>query len=336
MYFVHPKIKLVRNPLLLIRAIFKPSQIEKVKRELNSYFPNKQIIFTPMGRAGFELIIQKYNLSNNELIMPAYICADSFEPLLRKYQIKPILVDIDLKTFNPKISEIKRKINQQTKAILINHTYGLPFDFRELLKLDPRPLIIEDCSHSFGAKLGIKSVGNIGDVSFLSLYKQFPTIKGGILILPQKDAAPKSKLNKISLNLLSASLKKFPQELAKRQELAVHFQKKLEELGFFVQEPKNNIFTYLTALLPEKIIKKRAMLCQLLGKRGVDLARVWHKPIVLSKGAQKEFDINPNQFPNSLKASHSVVNFPLQSYFTKKDIEKIVNNLKTALKQIRA
>src|SRR3989344_7488671 len=97
MFFVHPQIKLNN---------FKKINLAQ---KIESYFPGKQLIFTDMGRSAFKLIIEKLNLKDSEMIMPAYIC-DIFRPILEKYNIKPIFLDIDLETFHIKIEEIEKKI----------------------------------------------------------------------------------------------------------------------------------------------------------------------------------------------------------------------------------
>src|SRR3989344_8921617 len=148
MFFVHPQIKLNK---------FKKVNLAQ---KLESYFPGKQLVFTDMGRSAFKIIIEKLNLQNSEIMMPAYIC-DIFAPILEQYNIKPIFLDIDLKTFHVKIEDILRKITPQTKAILVCHTYGLPFDVDGLRSNLPSYLsggstsditIIEDCAHAFSVK----------------------------------------------------------------------------------------------------------------------------------------------------------------------------------------
>ena len=344
-YFVHPKIKLVKNPFKIIGAFLKPLDLEKLDKQLSFYFPSKQFTFFALGRIAFEEIIKKYHLRNTHLMMPAFIC-DTFFPILKKYHIKPIFLDIDLDTFNISHKTIKQKINDEVKAILINHAYGLPNDMLEIkrmlnnLNLAQKPLIIEDLSHSFGAKINEQFVGNFSDVAFGSLYKQFPVIKGGLLIEPQSQTVAqttsRSKLNKIILNLFSSCLQKLEQDLVKRQSLALFFQKELRQFGFQTQNSENNVFTYLSALTPNALTVKRNQLRQIMQKKGTRLGRVWHKPIILNEQAQKHYQIKPADFPNTIEASQRIINFPLQNDFSKKDIICIAKKLKSALEKIRA
>lgn len=344
MYFVHPQIKL--------------SGLKKIdfKQKIASYFPGKQLVFTDMGRSAFKLIIEKLNLQNSEIIMPAYIC-DIFAPILKQYNIKPIFLDIDLSTFHIKTEEIERKITPNTKAILVCHTYGLLFDTEKIRNLGLT--IIEDCAHAFGIKP--KS-----DIAFFSLYKQFPALRGGLLVCPQdwkieplpktsfsfrdllslancfpifsflfkkfgNEIAPKiirrekmpnpSGINQASLRLFSASLDNFEKTLENRIKMALIFQEKLKELDFEVQKSEDNVFCYLSAMVPKNMQEKRDVIVQKLRKYGVFCTRIWHTPIVLD---QKEF-------PNAFEAAKRIINFPLQNHYREKDIKEMIAKLHKAL-----
>ncbi|MFH1820675.1 MAG: DegT/DnrJ/EryC1/StrS family aminotransferase [Candidatus Nealsonbacteria bacterium] len=371
MYFVHPQISL-RNLIRAKLALLKKTDQEKLIKKLSSYLPERQFVFTDMGREAFKIIIEQMNLQDSEMILPAYIC-DIFYPILTHYRIKPVFVDIDLKTFNVKPEEVASKVSPRTKSILISHTYGLPFDVSRIKK--PGLIVIEDCAHSFGAK-----TGNAGDVAFFSLYKQFPSLRGGMLACPKdwKIDLPKTsfrlrefisflncfsffafvfkklgakgfgeeiakkmvrkgrpgKINRVSLNLFSEFLEDFEKSLLKRKELAFLLQKELLASGFFVQAGDNNVFCYLSALVPEKLKDRRDEIVKKLKKYNVFCTRIWHTPIILNKEAQKEYQINLGEFPNTIEIAQRIINFPLQSHYTEKDIKKIIKAIRTVLKEI--
>lgn len=363
MYFVHPQIN--PAPFSILKSIGSLSSFKrcgvKLSESLYTYFPGKQLVFTDMGRSAFKIIIEKLNLQNSEILMPAYIC-DIFRPILEKYNIKPIFLDIDLKTFNIKPEEISRRISPKTKAILVSHTYGLPVDIQQVRQEAGQLLIIEDCAHSFGAQ-----TGNLGDVAFFSIYKQFPTLRGGMLVCPPDwqielpktsfnfrdfisflncfsffaflfkkygaKVAPKivrkeklseaAGLNKFSLWLFSGFLCDFERSLGRRKELALFFQAELKKLGFEVQESENNVFCYLSALVPVRLKEKRDKIVERLRKYRVFCTRIWHTPVILSE-----------EYPNTMEAARRIINFPLQNHYTEKDIKKMIVAIKKTVDQI--
>lgn len=368
MFFVHPQIRF--RQIAMAKFVFvKKVNLSKLFAKLSSFFPGKQMVFTDMGRTAFRLAIKNLGLENAEILMPAYIC-DIFGPILKEYNVKPVFLDIDLKTFNIRIEEIEKKITSDTKAILVSHTYGLPNDMEQIVSLARKHnlKIIEDCAHTFGAKYQGKYVGNFGDVAFLSLYKQFPALRGGLLICPKDwqislpktrfnfrdfisfmnyfspyawffkkfggNIAPKmlrkeklafpAGLNYISINLFASFLKGFEKRLEKRKELACFFQEELQKLGFEVQEPKNNVFCFVSALVPEDLKDKRDELVEQLKTKHIFCTRIWHSPVML----------DAIKYPNTYKASKHIINFPLQNHYNKNDIQKMVDKLKKAKKLI--
>ena len=169
-------------------------------------FPNYQIIFTDSGRSAFRLAIQSLNLENSEMIFPAYIC-DIFEPILKEYNIKPIYLDINLKTFHVNLSDIESRITANTKSILICHTYGLPVEMDKILGIARKYnlKIIEDCAHIAPPTTPEK----FGDALFFSFAKLFPVINGGMLV-SKKPINIKLKNYRFKLTNIIKFLRLFP------------------------------------------------------------------------------------------------------------------------------
>ncbi|MGB2762511.1 MAG: DegT/DnrJ/EryC1/StrS family aminotransferase [Minisyncoccales bacterium] len=187
MYFVHPQIALnKKNFKKIFFSFFQTPDLEALNKKLAFYFPKKQIIFTDMGRSAFRIMIEKMNLRNTEMLFPAYIC-DTFFPIFKRYNIKPIFLDADIKTFNIKIEEIEKKITPQTSSIFVSHIYGLPNNITKIVSIAKKHnlKVIEDCAHSFGIKKGKNYLGNFGDASLFSLYKFLPVCRGGMLVCPK-------------------------------------------------------------------------------------------------------------------------------------------------------
>lgn len=373
MFFVHPQVQF-KNIGKVLLAFFAKSAEPSLVQKLSPCFPGKQLVFTDMARTAFRMIIERLNLQNTSLLMPAYIC-DIFYPILKQYNIEPIFLDIDIRTFQPSIEEIKSKITSRAKAILVCHTYGLLADMEAILALakENNLLVIEDCAHAFGAKINGQYAGSFGDAALFSLYKSFPCLRGGLAVLPAVpfspvlvktsfnfrdllsllnsfslfaflfkkfggDIAPKilrqekladiAGLNRVSLNLFATFLNDFEQNLEKRKELALFFQQGLHGLGFETQPSKNNVFCFLSALVPANLAEKRDDIGYGLTQKGIFCARIWHTPIILNPEARAFYFINRSDFPGAIAASQRVINFPLQNYYTKKHIEKMLRGVK--------
>jgi dTDP-4-amino-4,6-dideoxygalactose transaminase len=85
---------------------------------------------------------------------------------------RPVLVDIDPRSFTMDPSAIEAAITPRTKAILPVHLYGQPADMDPIMEVARRHglVVIEDAAQAHGAKYKGRPVGSIGDIACFSFY----------------------------------------------------------------------------------------------------------------------------------------------------------------------
>lgn len=86
--------------------------------------------------------------------------------------LTPVFIDIQLKTYAPKIADIKKAIGPKTKAIFIAHTLGNPSDLSLLVKLCQKHKLwlIEDNCDALGSTYDGLPTGSFGHLSTSSFY----------------------------------------------------------------------------------------------------------------------------------------------------------------------
>lgn len=141
-------------------------------------------------------------------------------------------------------------------------------------------------------------------------------------------------INSVSLNFFNYFLDGFEESLKRRIDLALFFQKELEKLGFETQEAKNNVFCYLSALVPKDLKEKRDRIVNDLRQHRIFATRIWHTPIILNEEVQKEYKINLDEFPNTVEIAKRIINFPLQNCYTKDDIKTMISSIDKILAKI--
>lgn len=89
-----------------------------------------------------------------------------------QYGLTPVFVDVDIPTYNIKPEMIEAAVSDRTRAIMIAHTLGNPFDLGEVMRVAEKYnlWVVEDCCDALGATYDGKGVGTFGHLGTLSFY----------------------------------------------------------------------------------------------------------------------------------------------------------------------
>lgn len=84
----------------------------------------------------------------------------------------PVFVDVDIATHNILTDQIELAVSQKTKAIMIAHSLGNPFDLDEVMRVAKKYnlWVVEDDCDSLGATYKGQKTGTFGDISTFSFY----------------------------------------------------------------------------------------------------------------------------------------------------------------------
>jgi CDP-6-deoxy-D-xylo-4-hexulose-3-dehydrase len=84
----------------------------------------------------------------------------------------PVFIDVDIPTYNIKAELLEQAVTPKTKAIMMAHTLGNPFNLEEVMRVAQKYnlWVIEDDCDSLGATYNGKKTGTFGDLATLSFY----------------------------------------------------------------------------------------------------------------------------------------------------------------------
>lgn len=111
----------------------------------------------------------------DEIITVAAGFPTTVAPIIQ-YGAIPVFVDVELKTYNIDVKQLQKALSSKTKAVILAHTLGNPFNLQAVKKIcDENNLwLIEDNCDSLGSKYYInhewKFTGTIGDIGTSSFY----------------------------------------------------------------------------------------------------------------------------------------------------------------------
>lgn len=109
--------------------------------------------------------------AGDEVITVASGFPTTVNPSLQ-YGLIPVFVDVDIPTYNIKSEMIEAAVSERTRAIMVAHTLGNPFDLDEVMRVAKKYdlWVVEDCCDALGATYDGKVVGSFGDIGTLSFY----------------------------------------------------------------------------------------------------------------------------------------------------------------------
>ncbi len=107
----------------------------------------------------------------DEVITVAAGFPTTVNPIVQN-NLKPVFLDIDLGTYNIKTEELEKSVSDKTKAIMLAHTLGNPFDIDTVIDFAKRHnlWLIEDCCDALGSTYDGNHVGTFGDIATCSFY----------------------------------------------------------------------------------------------------------------------------------------------------------------------
>ena len=117
------------------------------------------------------LLKEKQIKRGDEVITVAAGFPTTVAPIIQ-YGAVPIFIDMELNTFNIDVSLIEQSITSKTKAIMIAHTLGNPFDIEKIREICNKYdlWLIEDNCDALGSKYQGKYTGTWGDIGTSSFY----------------------------------------------------------------------------------------------------------------------------------------------------------------------
>ena len=183
---------------LLSTWVSMGKKVAKFEEMFASYMGSKHAVMVNSGSSANLLALSVLTNTKlpdaikpgDEIITPAVTWATTVYPIANVGCI-PVLVDVDLETFNVLPEEVEKAVTNNTRALMPVHLLGNPCEIGPIAKTadDHGLFLIEDACESTGAEYGGKKVGTIGDMGTFSFYMShhISTIEGGMVITDNDD-----------------------------------------------------------------------------------------------------------------------------------------------------
>jgi CDP-4-dehydro-6-deoxyglucose reductase, E1 len=171
----------------------------KFEEKVSKMFGQNFGLFVNSGSSANLLAIESLDLPKcGEVITPACTFSATVNPLL-KLGLTPVLVDVEIDTYNIDISLLKKAITSKTVALMIPHLVGNLNDMPKLRRIANKYnlKLIEDSCDTIGTNIGGELTGKYADATTTSFYASHIVTAaggGGMVMFKTKKEAEKAKV----------------------------------------------------------------------------------------------------------------------------------------------
>lgn len=187
-------------------------------RSLSSFLQTPFVFLCDSGRSAIVLALKAIGVEKGDRVaVQAYTCM-VVANAIHAVGAKPVFIDVD-NHGNMSSLDLKQKIDSQVRAIIIQHTFGIPADLNRILAVANERGIrtIEDCAHALGGEKDGKQLGTFGDIGIFSFGsdKVISTSRGGAITTSSKELAhcleeEEKRLPPLSSLIIARHLVSFP------------------------------------------------------------------------------------------------------------------------------
>lgn len=161
--------------------------IDVYERELCKLFNTECVKILPFARTAFYAVLKSLNLPPGSPILMPPITIKPFLDIALHWKLKPIFVDLDVKTGVWDVHQLENAMGEKPKIALLTYLFGVVPDLDRILGIleNHEVIVIEDFSHSFDSSFNGKKIGTFGDFGICSTSstKSFDTYGGAVLII---------------------------------------------------------------------------------------------------------------------------------------------------------
>ena len=151
--------------------------VKSFQNNLEAYLNVKHVIPCANGTDALQIAMMALDLKpGDEVITTNFTFAATVE-VIALLNLKPVLVDVDLNTFNIDIDKLEKVISSKTKAIVPVHLFGQSANMEKIMLITKEfnLFVIEDNAQAIGAEYQFKSglklkTGTIGDIGTTSFF----------------------------------------------------------------------------------------------------------------------------------------------------------------------
>ena len=319
--------------------------VKSFEEEFAEYNNAKHCVGLASGLDAITLSLAAFNFEkNSEVIVPSNTYIATILSVLQN-NLKPVLVEPNISTYNIDPYKIEAAITPKTKAIVVVHLYGKSCDMDPILALCKKYnlKLIEDCAQSHGATYKSIKTGTFGEFGAFSFYptKNLGALgDAGAILCNDNDLEKKirrlrnygsdvkyynevvgynSRLDELQAAFLSIKLKKLDEINTHKRKLASIYLNELKQ--DFIKPVVHPDFKDVYHIFNIRH-QKRDELKEYLLKN--EIKTEIHYPVSPSRQKALSGLLDNYDFPISEEIHSTTLSLPISYFHTKDDVNRVV------------
>lgn len=337
-------------------------QVAKLESMLADYTGTDYCIGCANGTDALQLALMAWGVGPGDAVFTSDFTFFASAGCASIVGATPVLVDIDLDTFNispdhltEQIEKVKKEGVLKPKVVIPVDLFGLPanYDRLEQIASDYELLMLEDAAQSFGSSIRGKRAGSFGDAATTSFFPAKPLGcygDGGAIFTNDKEfevlirslqaqgRSPEdkydnrmigmnSRLDTIQAAILIEKFKAFANfELEKVNEIARLYTDRLAGSLQIPTIPEDYLSSWAqyTVLLESR--EQRDGLKEHLKSNGIP-SMIYYPKGLHQQSAYVSMNLSDDEFPNTVYATNHVLSLPMHPYLKEEDIDCITSEI---------
>lgn len=269
---------------------------------------------------------------------------------------RPVLTDVDQESLCINVDNVQRYLTKKTKGVIAVHIGGLIcpeiIEIRKICR-DLDLFLVEDAAHAHGSTIDGIPAGSLGDAGCFSFYptKVITTGEGGMITTNHAAIAEKARvlrdqgkesfhsnrivelgynwrMNEISAAIGLVQLKRLPEIIQKRNDVAKQYNQKLS-YGIEPQKIPSNIVSNYYKYVAFLQGTEREKFKQKMREHGVCCGgEVYWPPCHLQPVYQRILGSKKGDFPKAENATNKMVCLPMYPQMAREDVNYVVEKIR--------
>ena len=336
--------------------------VAELEEKLAAYVGRKHCIGVANGTEALQLALMAYDVGPGDAVFTSDFTYFASAGCASIIGATPVLVDIDLNTFNMSPAALEQQIKRvlsegklKPKVIIPVDLFGLPANYPEIERIAEKYglLILEDAAQGFGGRINGKLACSFGDISATSFFPAKPlgcygdggaiftdddSVDARLRSLRASGKSPEdkydnrevgmnSRLDTLQAAILLPKLKAFQDyEVDAVNKVADTYTSALKDHVVTPTVPEGYLSSWAqyTILLENKT--QRDSVQAKLKEKGIP-TMVYYPRGLHQQEAYRWMNLSDEDYPNTLAATQRVLSLPMHPYMTEKEQKLIIHAL---------